>query len=123
MASGINTNWRDYYYNSSAPTYQVDLSATGGSEKTSYYLSGSYMSKDGTAPGSSMERYSFRSNVDMSANKWLRMGANVALGYDKREKAITTGNSVYNAAFMSVLTLPWETPYNEDGTEKELIAG
>ena len=123
MASGINTNWRDYYYNSSAPTYQVDLSATGGSEKTSYYLSGSYMSKDGTAPGSSMERYSFRSNVDMSANKWLRMGANVALGYDKREKAVTTGNSVYNAAFMSVLTLPWETPYNEDGTEKELIAG
>lgn len=40
MASGVNTNWRDYYYKSNAPVYQVDLSISGGSEKTAYYISG-----------------------------------------------------------------------------------
>lgn len=123
LESGINTNWRDYYYKSNAPVYQFDLSMTGGSEKSAYYLSGSYMSKDGTAPGSSMERYSFRSNIDVQAKSWLKFGANLAMSFDKRQLAQTTGNSVYNAAFMSLLSLPYDTPYNEDGTEKEMISG
>lgn len=123
MASGINTNWRDYYYKSAAPVFQADLSLTGGSEKTAYYVSGSYMDKEGTAPGSSLTRYSFRMNLDISARDWLRFGTNLALSFDERSTAHTQGNSVYNAAFMSLLSLPYETPYNEDGSEKEMISG
>lgn len=123
LASGINTNWRDYYYKSAAPVFQADLSLTGGSEKTAYYISGSYMDKEGTAPGSSLTRYSFRTNLDISARNWLRFGANLALSFDERSTAHTQGNSVYNAAFMSLLSLPYDTPYNEDGSEKEMISG
>ena len=123
IESGINTNWHDYYYNSSAPTYQVDLSVSGGTEKTSYYVSGSYMSADGTAPNSSLERYSFRSNADINANRWLKVGANLMLSFDKRSLAETTSNSVYNAAFMSLLSLPYETPYDENGNERHIING
>lgn len=123
IAAGINTNWRDYYYNSSAPTYQFDFSVTGGSDKAAYYLSGSYLSKDGTAPGSSLERYSFNSSVDIYARKWLKMGANLVMGFDKRSRAQSTSNSVYNAAFMSLLSLPYESPYDENGSEKEMISG
>ena len=123
IASGINTNWRDYYYKSAAPVFQADLSLTGGSEKTAYYVSGSYMDKEGTAPGSSLTRYSFRMNLDISARDWLRFGTNLALSFDERSTAHTQGNSVYNAAFMSLLSLPYETPYNEDGSEKEMISG
>lgn len=123
LKSGINTNWRDYYYKSAAPLYQIDLSASGGSEKTSYFLSGSYNSHEGTAPGSSLERYSFRSNVDIVAKNWLRIGATVGLGLDKTSKAQTNTNSVYNAAFMSLLSLPYESPYDDAGREKELISG
>ena len=123
MASGVNTNWRDYYYKSSAPVYQVDLSVTGGTEKTAYYISGSYMNKEGTAPGSSLERYSFRSDVNIRAREWLKLGANVNMSFDSRRLAYTVTNSVYNAAFMSLLSLPYENPYGEDGKEKETISG
>ena len=123
IASGINTNWRDYYYKSAAPVFQADLSITGGSEKTAYYISGSYMDKEGTAPGSSLTRYSFRTNLDISARNWLRFGANLALSFDERSTAQSTSNSVYNAAFMSLLSLPYDSPYNEDGSEKEMISG
>ena len=81
------------------------------------------MDKEGTAPGSSLTRYSFRMNLDISARDWLRFGTNLALSFDERSTAHTQGNSVYNAAFMSLLSLPYETPYNEDGSEKEMISG
>lgn len=123
IQSGINTNWRKYYYKSAAPTYNVDLSVTGGSEKVAYYLSGSYLTKDGTAPGSSLQRYTFNSSTDIYAKKWLRMGANVVLGFENSSRAYTTSNSVYNAAFMSQLSLPYDTPYGDDGSEKEMISG
>lgn len=123
MASGVNTNWRDYYYRSNAPVYQFDLSLTGGSEKTAYYVSGSYMSKDGTAPGSSLERYSFRSDVNVNAKDWLKFGASVNMSFDSRALAYTEINSVYNAAFMSLLSPPYESPYDDNGKERETIAG
>ena len=123
MASGVNTNWRDYYYKSNAPVYQVDLSISGGSEKTAYYISGSYMNKEGTAPGSGLERYSFRSDINVYARDWLKFGANLTMSFDSRQLAYTEINSVFNAAFMSQLSLPYESPYDENGKEKETISG
>lgn len=123
LGDGINTNWYNYYYNQAAPTYQVDLSVSGGTSNTAYYISGSYLSKEGTAPGSGVDRYSFRSNMDINAKEWIKIGANVALSYDKRQTAYTEANSVYNAAFMSQLTLPWISPYDENGDEVKMLNG
>ena len=123
ISSGINTNWRKYYYKQAAPVFSADLSITGGSEKTAYYVSGSYLNQEGTAPGSSLERYSFRTNMDVNAKDWLRFGATLAISFDKRSLAESTSNSVYNAAFMSFLSSPYESPYDENGNEKEMISG
>ena len=123
ISSGVNTNWRKYYYKQAAPVFSADLSITGGSEKTAYYVSGSYLNQEGTAPGSSLERYSFRTNMDVNAKDWLRFGATLAISFDKRSLAESTSNSVYNAAFMSFLSSPYESPYDENGNEKEMISG
>jgi TonB-dependent SusC/RagA subfamily outer membrane receptor len=45
---GNDTNWREYFYDYSAPMYQVDMSVSGGSKKTSYYVSGMFMDQQGT---------------------------------------------------------------------------
>lgn len=123
LEEGINTNWHDYYYNTAAPTYQVDLSVSGGTSNTAYYLSGSYLSKEGTAPGSALDRYSFRSNLDINAKDWLKIGASLSLSYDSRETAYSVSNSVYNASFMSQMTLPWLSPYDENGDEVKMLNG
>ena len=60
------TDWFNYVYKP-APTYNGEFSVSGGAENISYYISGSYMNQDGIAPGSSMERYTFRTNLAAEA--------------------------------------------------------
>lgn len=123
IAAGVDMNWRKHYYRNNAPTYQADISITGGTESTAYYIAGGYMSQMGTAPGSNLDKYTFRTNVDSSITSWLRVGSNVALGYDERSQAESVGNSVYNAAFMSLMSRPDSSPYDQDGNEIEKIDG
>ncbi len=133
LASGVNTDWREYLFDQSAPMYQVDLSITGGSEKTSYYISGMFMDQKGTDPNSGVHKYTVRSNVESQANKWLKVGMNLGVGYDKRQLAESTmGNLNYmanNAAFASIMFPTYVSPYeyNEktgkyDGPESEYLA-
>ena len=55
-----------------APTYQANLSIQGGSNKTMYYVSGSYYFQDGITPRSEYNRYTFRSNLESRPTDWLR---------------------------------------------------
>src|SRR5699024_11661892 len=64
-------DWFRYIYKT-APTYNGEFSVNGGTENIGYYVSGSYMNQDGMAPGSSMERYTMRTNLTAQANSWLR---------------------------------------------------
>lgn len=121
LNSGINTNWSKFYYRDNAPVYQADVSVTGGTESTSYYIAGGYMNQDGTAPHSSLTKYTFRTNVDASIAPWMRVGSNVTIGYDERTSANSVSNSVYNPAFISLLSRPDTDPYDENGNEKEKI--
>jgi len=43
---------------------EYELSATGGTEQTQYYTSGSYMKQEGIMIATGLERYSFRNNLD-----------------------------------------------------------
>ncbi len=125
LASGVNTNWRKHLFNQNAPMYQVDLSVSGGSERTTYYVSGMFMDQQGTDPASSLHKYAVRSNVESKANKWLKLGMNLGLGYDRREQANSTqGYLNYmadNVAFGAIMFPTYASPYNEDGTDVEKI--
>lgn len=81
--------WWNEILERNAPMYQVDLSVSGGSAKTSYYFSGNYANKTGILPGSELDRYNFRTNIDTRANNWLRLGLNLGLGYQHSSIADT----------------------------------
>ncbi len=119
----VNTDWFDEIMNFNAPLYQVDLSVSGGSQKTSYYFSGGYYNQEGTMPGSAMDRYSFRSNVETRANDWLKMGLNLGLSYTDSSMAYISpegsGPAVDSPMFSSMLLQPYQRAYNEDGSPVE----
>ncbi|MEG1611684.1 MAG: TonB-dependent receptor [Alistipes sp.] len=119
MEAGIDTNWKKFFYRNAAPTSQADISVTGGTDNTAYYIAGGYMSQDGTAPRSNMTKYSFRTNVDSSVASWARIGSSVALGYDERSNAVPSGANTYSANFMSLMLRPDISAYNEDGSEPD----
>ena len=53
---GISTNWRDELFNSSAPTYSLEGSVTGGSDNVNYYVSLGHYSMAGIIENSEMNR-------------------------------------------------------------------
>ena len=131
--SGINTNWREFLFNQAAPMYQVDLSVSGGSKKSSYYISGMFMDQEGTDPSSGVHKYAIRANIDAQAKDWVKFGMNIGLGADKRQLANSTqgylNSMTDNVAFGAIMFPTYISPYdyNEatgkyDGPESKKLA-
>ncbi len=72
-----NTNWQDQVFRT-GNTKSTQLGVSGGNEKTSFYLSGSYYNQDGSIINNSMEKYSFRVNLDHKVSDFLKVGTSVS---------------------------------------------
>lgn len=108
---GPGTDWQRALFN---PTLmqKYTLSLSGGSEKTSFYLSGDYLSQDGVAAGSGFKRGSIRLNLTNQATKWLKFGTNLS-SFATNEKVNTFQGRIVNLALSQNPTIPVKNP---DGT-------
>jgi TonB-linked SusC/RagA family outer membrane protein len=70
-------DWQDEFYRI-APVRQYQLTASGGNDSFSYYVSGNYFNQDGIAINSNFERFSFRANLEAKLNKSVKMGMNLS---------------------------------------------
>lgn len=116
-----NTRWDKVYYKENVPTYQTDLSVSGGGGKTTYYISGGYVHQEGLAYRSNYDKYTMRSNLNSQIKSWLRMGLNLGGGYDKRQTNPYGTNSTNRG--LALLAPPFYSPYDKDGNELEYITG
>ena len=117
-----DTKWYKYYYKDKASTYQGDVSISGGSGKTNYYVSTSYFYQDGLATHSEYEKYTFRSNINTKANDWLSFGVNLSGGSDTRQTNPYGTNSTNRG--LAMLAQPFYTPYDKNGNKyPDLIPG
>lgn len=73
-----NTNWEELAYQD-ARTQELNLSASGGSDKTRYYASGSFSDMDGILIGNNFKRISGRLNLDHELKDNLDFKANVGI--------------------------------------------
>ena len=112
---GIDTNWRDVIFNSSAPTYTLDASIQGGTANTSYYVSVNHHEQKGIIEQSGMRRESIRFNFDSKIKNWLKVGLSSNLGFSKYDQnnEIESTSSIYgtNPAFFARKALPFDAPY------------
>lgn len=75
----VDTDWEDQIYNEAARNTRFDVSMSGGSDDTRFYISGSYLDQEGILIGNEMQRYSGRINVDHDVNDRLTVGINMNL--------------------------------------------
>jgi len=101
---GEGTNWQDELFNS-AGMQKHQLSLSGGSEKTTYYLSGEYLDQEGIAVGSGFDRASVRLNIDNKVRKWLDLGANFNFS-QTNEQISTTQNDIITRAIQLAPHIP-----------------
>ena len=121
--SKTDVNWQKMVYNSAALLQNYELSISGADHNTNYYVSGGYYNQDGTALGSSFQRYSLRANVEQKAAKWLKLGTNTMLNYQGIEQADEGGYTLVTPISASRFMLPYWSPYNADGSLASLSNG
>ncbi|WPP51979.1 SusC/RagA family TonB-linked outer membrane protein [Catalinimonas niigatensis] len=95
--------WREY-----------NLTASGGSEKTTFLFSGSYLNRTGILIGTDLERYSFRVNLDHDLNSKLTMGVRLTNSFQNQEVAV---NDVRfgNGYRLALFSRSWNPYKDEDG--------
>ncbi|MGZ3924588.1 MAG: SusC/RagA family TonB-linked outer membrane protein, partial [Flavisolibacter sp.] len=87
-------DYQDYIFRTGLGT-DNNVSVSGGTEKTKYYLSGSYFYNQGIIKNTDFRRYSFRANVDQTFNKYISF--NLGLNYiNSTANEKPDGNSFYS---------------------------
>lgn len=112
----INTNLTDLLFRTGiSQTYE--LNASGGNEKTRFFISGSYFDQEGIDLTAALKRYTTRFNITHTANK-LRIQWNNLIGYSITNYAEgdQQGNSTRNPFQMIYRAKPYDNPYKADGT-------
>lgn len=105
--------WYKYFYRDDAPSYDADLSISGGGGRTSYYFSASMLKSDGLRPRSAYERYGLRLNLNSSLNDYISFGLKNALSYDETQS--TFNNGLYTSGGLGFSNMPWYSPFDKDG--------
>lgn len=90
-------NYQDDFFDTGYGTENY-LSMSGGTEKTSYYVSASQLDNEGIIKNTDFKRYGFKVNIKQKATDWLDV--NASLNYTRSESSdIPNGgiNSAYGA--------------------------
>jgi TonB-linked SusC/RagA family outer membrane protein len=113
VTDAVNTDWLDAVLRRGI-YQQYQLSAAGGNDRTKFYLSGNFRDEEGVQLNNRFLRVSGTANIDHQATSKLSFGNNLTISRSRndRVKGDNFLDGVYSGA---VKSLPYYTPYNEQG--------
>ncbi|WP_205502998.1 SusC/RagA family TonB-linked outer membrane protein [Rufibacter psychrotolerans] len=117
----INTDWGDVFFQT-GKTANHTLSASGGSEKTTYYISGSIFDQTGIVRNTGLKRYTGRINVENISGP-LTFGLNTTFGYSELMNTEESDTGIGQPLNAINWTNPYETPYDENGEYTVITSG
>jgi TonB-linked SusC/RagA family outer membrane protein len=112
--SNVNGNWDKVMFRK-AKTKQHVISASGGNDKTRFFLSGSVFDQEGLVIATGLKRYTGRVNIDHTANN-LKIGLSTFVGTARQTN--TSENDQYIGDPLNAIRWanPYVTPYLPDGS-------
>lgn len=102
---GVNTDWQDAVLRS-GNTQQHNLSISGGSESTKYFFSLGFTDQESVVKTNDLKRYAFRSNIDHSISKKVRIGKSLSYAYTEITGLNNGANSLSGAIYNATRALP-----------------
>jgi TonB-linked SusC/RagA family outer membrane protein len=108
-----NTDWQDEIFHV-APMYNFQLSATGSTKTTQYYIAGGYFGQDGIIDDSYYQRITFKLNNIYTFSDYVSAGVNLNIVPFKQQIAPDVTSMAYRA-------LPTITPYQPDGSYSPVL--
>lgn len=120
---GEGTDWQDEVFETSAPIVNHDFSVSGGGEKMSYMVSGSYLDQAGIVGGdkSNFERGTGR--IALNADLLDNLKLNTNFIFITSDRQIFNENVLGSVLFNAINTPSIYTPYDENGEFTVLPVG
>ena len=113
-----NVNWKDLLLKDGASTYRAFINMNGGGATARYFLSGSYVNEGGMYKSdaalkdyntnSNLERYNYRSNLDIDITKTTILHVNVSGFFEKQNRSGLDFNIWESLVGYSPITAPVE---------------
>ncbi|HEX5655291.1 MAG TPA: TonB-dependent receptor [Chitinophagaceae bacterium] len=108
-----NTNWEKLAFNDDSKTKIVDVTASGGNEKTRFYISGGFHDQEGILILNDFQRISSRFNLEHDASDKIRLGFNLSVS-----RTVGNRNNLDNAfqtPMQLVALAPITPPKDQNG--------
>jgi len=113
VTDAVSTDWQDEVLRRGV-LEQYQLSASGGDENTTFYMSANYRDEQGVQLNNRFQRMSTTINIDRKFTPKLKVGTGITLSrsFNQRVKGDNFLDGVYSGALKS---LPYDVPYDEQG--------
>lgn len=110
----VDTDWQDIIFRT-APISSYEISATGGSEKTKFFMSATMFDQEGILIGTDYKRLNARVNVDHEISDKVTIGTSIGLTYSKTDR-VESDQSLHGPLPNGISTPAIFPVYNEDGS-------
>jgi TonB-linked SusC/RagA family outer membrane protein len=97
-----------------------NLSVSGGSDKTDYYLSAGYLNEKGYILNTDYQRFSTRLNVNSQVADWVTVGMNLSATMGT-QNAAGSGTSAANPNYAALSIAPIYPVYYRDANDNKVI--
>lgn len=109
-------NWQDEVFQNGV-IQNYELSASGGNDKTTFYISGSYNASEAAVKKVDFKRGSLKLDLNHKATERLNIGASINLSsFAQAIPFSTDGSFLGNPAFSASLMIPSNQIRNDDGS-------
>jgi TonB-linked SusC/RagA family outer membrane protein len=93
-----NSDWQDLVFKKNAGIKNYQVSASGGTATSSYFMSLGYFHQDGIVPKSDYERISIRTNYSTQLGKYVTVGTNLTIAPIKKQNTANVIGTIYRAS-------------------------
>jgi len=114
----INTDWFDQVLRQGKYS-QYNLNASGGTDKTTYFISGSYYNSDAPTKGVDYDKATYRVNINTELTKKLTIRGGFSGSFQRSSNFL--GGAFFGNPIRAMYRLaPWLPVYKSDGQTYEL---
>ncbi|SHN40431.1 TonB-dependent receptor [Chitinophaga sp. CF418] len=117
--AGKGTDWQDMVFHNGT-TQNHQLSVSGGTEKSRYYISGYYVNQSGLLLNTSQEKFALRANLDSKLSKKVSIGVGIFAGHSNSHNNGDIGGK--GNPVMSALAWAPTEPVYDSGTQYNRFA-
>lgn len=101
-----DTNWKEETLKDNAIMHSHNVTISGGTDKLSFFASGSYMGQEGLIPNDEYNRTNIRLNADAKLTSWMKVGIETNLRQSElTNPGMGSPKSIINQALYMLPTL------------------